>query len=160
MWCDVGIMQTLTPTQHKTFTWRTFTEWMGGKAASFSASGKPPIKISSPPEFRGEKDAWTPEDLFIGAIETCLMMTFNNIAEKRELEVDAYYSESIGLLEFSEGQYRFTRVVIRPTIVVAEDSDIEPTLTAIEDAHRRCFVANSLLTTVVIEPDVRLRHAA
>ena len=153
-------MQTVAPIQHKTFTWRTFSEWIGGKSGSFSAAGKPSIKISSPPEFHGDKDAWTPEDLFIGAIETCLLMTFNTIAEKRELEVDAYYSESTGLLEYSEGQYRFTRVVVRPTIVVADDSAIEPTLTAIQDAHRRCFVANSLLTTVVIEPDVRLRHAA
>ena len=154
---DLSVMQTIT---QKTFTWRTFTEWMGGKSAMFSAASKPSIKISSPPEFHGEKDAWTPEDLFIGAIETCLLMTFNTIAEKRELEIDAYYSESTGLLEYSEGQYRFTRVVIRPTIVVADDKAIEPTLIAIQDAHRRCFVANSLLTTVIVEPDVRLRHAA
>jgi len=153
-------MQTITPTQHKTYTWRTFTEWMGGKSATFSAAGKSSFKVSSPPEFQGDKNVWTPEDLFIGAIETCLMMTFATIAEKREIEVDAYYSESAGILEFTEGQYRFTRVVVRPTIVVADESGIEPALTAIQDAHRRCFVANSLLTTVVIEPDVRLRHAA
>jgi peroxiredoxin-like protein len=153
-------MQTITLPQHKTFTWRTFSEWMGGKAAKISAAAKPSIRITSPEEFHGEKNAWTPEDLFIGSIETCLLMTFAAIAEKRELEVDAYYSESAGLLEFTEGQYRFTHVVIHPTIVVADDAAIEPALKAIEDAHRRCSITNSLLTKVIVEPEVRLRHAA
>lgn len=157
---NVSRMQTVTPVQHKTFTFRTFTEWVGGRAGTFSAEGKPTFRVAAPPEFRGERNVWTPEDLFIGAIETCLLMTFASIALKQELDVDAYYSESTGTLEFSEGAYRFTRVTVKPTIIVADDAAIEPALNAIHRAHRECLVANSLLTTVVIEPDVRLRHAA
>jgi len=60
----------------------------------------------------------------------------------------------------SEGAYRFTKVVVKPTIVVAEEGAVEPVLEAINRAHRDCLVANSLLTTVIVEPDIRLRHAA
>src|SRR5215208_1563897 len=98
-------METLTPIQHKSFTYRTFSEWVGGKAATFSAAGKPTFRVASPPEFRGEKNVWTPEDLFVGAIETCLLMTFSAIAQKGDLRIDAYYSESTGQLDFVDGGY-------------------------------------------------------
>ena len=157
---NVGNMQTATPIEHKSFTYRTFTEWVGGKAATFSSEGKPTFRVASPPEFRGERNVWTPEDLFVGAIETCLLMTFSSIVIKQQLPIDAYYSESIGFLEFSEGTYRFTRVVVKPTIIVENEEAVGRARVAIERAHRDCLVANSLLTTVVVEPDIRLRHAA
>src|SRR6266571_2450211 len=90
---EVVIMQTTTTVQHKSFTYRTFTEWLGGKAATFAAVGKSAFRVASPPEFRGEKDVWTPEDLFVGAVETCFLITFAAIAQKQELPIDAYYSE-------------------------------------------------------------------
>jgi organic hydroperoxide reductase OsmC/OhrA len=152
-------METLT-VQHKTFTYRTFTEWVGGRAGTFSAIGKPTFRVASPPEFRGEKNVWTPEDLFVGAIETCLLMTFASIAQKRELPIDAYYSESAGTLEYTDGGYRFTKVVVRPTIVVVNQEAVEPTIEAIRRAHRDCLIANSVSAEVTVEPDVRLRHAA
>lgn len=153
-------METVTPIQQKSFTYRTFTEWLGARAATFSSVGKPTFRVSSPPEFRGERNVWTPEDLFVGAIETCLLMTFASIAQKRGLEIDAYYSESTGLLESVDGRYRFTRVTVKPTIIVASEEAIEPARLAIERAHRDCLVANSVHTTVIVEPDIRLRHAA
>ncbi len=87
-------------------------------------------------------------------------MTFSSIAQKQGLPIEAYYSEATGLLEFVEGGYRFTRVVVKPTIIVADQDAVEPALEAITRAHRGCLVANSLLTEVVVEPDIRLRHAA
>ena len=110
--------------------------------------------------FRGERNVWTPEDLFVAAIETCLLMTFISIVQKRGLEIDAYSSESTGLLESVDGRYRFTRVILRPTIIVPNQDTIDAAKSAIERAHRDCLVANSLLTTVIVEPDIRLRHAA
>lgn len=149
---DVVSMQTTTLIQRKAATYRTFTEWLGGKAATIGGEGKPTVLV--------DKGVWTPEDLFIAAIETCLLMSFATIVDKEALRVDAYYSESVGLLEFAEGRDQFTRVIVRPTIVVADDATIEPALKAIQQAQRNCLVANSLLTTVIVEPDIRLRHAA
>jgi organic hydroperoxide reductase OsmC/OhrA len=150
-------METTTPIRHKAFTYHTACEWLGGKAATFSSTGKPSFRVSSPPEFRGEENVWTPEDLFVGAIETCLLMTFSSIIQKRQLAVEAYESEATGLLEFVDTGYRFTRVELKPKIIVANQESIEPVLEAIRRAHRDCLVANSLLTEVIVEPDVRLR---
>jgi len=153
-------MQTAAPVHHKLFTFRTFTEWAGGRASTISADGKPTFRVASAPEFRGEPNVWTPEDLFIASIDTCLLITFAAIVQKQQIPVDAYYSESVGTLEFAEGAYRFTRVVVRPTIVLANEDATDAARGAIQRAHRECLVANSLLTTVIVEPEIRLRHAA
>jgi len=50
---------------------------VAGKAATFSAAGKPTFRVSSPPEFRGEKNVWT-------AIDTCLLMTFASIGRQTD----------------------------------------------------------------------------
>lgn len=157
---DLELMETITPVRHKSFTYRTFCEWAGGKAATFSSNGKPSFRVSSPPEFKGEENVWTPEDLLVGSVEICLLMTFTSIAQKRQIPVDAYYSEAEGLLEFVEGGYRFTRIVVKPTIIVANHDAIETALEAIGRAHHDCLVANSLLGEVVVEPDVRMRETA
>jgi organic hydroperoxide reductase OsmC/OhrA len=124
------------------------------------AAGKPAFRVASPPEFRGEKNVWTPEDLLVGAVETCLLMTFASIAQKRDLPIDAYYSESTGQLDFVGGGYRFTRIIVKPTIIVASEEAIEPTMEAIRRAHRECLVANSLVADVIVEPEICMRHAA
>jgi organic hydroperoxide reductase OsmC/OhrA len=139
----------------KSFTYHTTTEWAGGKAGMLGASGKPSFRVASPPEFRGEPNVWTPEDLLVAAVETCLLMTFTSIAQRRELPVEAYYSEASGLLEQVDGKYRFTRVVVKPTIIVKQVESTEAVLAAIRDAHRDCLIANSLSGEILVEPDIR-----
>ena len=146
--------------RHKSFTYRTSTEWTGGKAAHLTSFGKPSLRVASPPEFRGEPNVWTPEDLIVAAVETCLLMTFTSIAAKRNIDFEAYYSEAVGLLYFTNEHYRFTRIEVKPTIIVREERQIEDALKAIHDAHKDCLIANSLNGEVVIEPEVRTRDAA
>jgi OsmC-like protein. len=55
-----------------------------------------------------------------------------------------------------KGRYRFTRVVLRPTIVVADGAALNRTALALEDAHRACLIANSIRAEVVVEPDIQL----
>ena len=152
-------MNSATAVRHKSSTYRTACEWAGGKAATFSSNGKPSFRVASPPEFKGEENVWTPEDLFVGSIEICLLMTFASVIQKLQIPVEAYYSEAEGLLEFVEDSYRFTRVVVKPVIIVANADSIDSAIEAIQRAHKDCLVANSLLTEVVIEPDVRVREA-
>jgi organic hydroperoxide reductase OsmC/OhrA len=143
-----------TTVRSKSFTYRTTTEWAGAKAGILGASGKPSFRVASPPEFRGEPNVWTPEDLLVAAVETCLLMTFTSIAQRRELPVEAYYSEATGLLENVDGHYRFTRIVVTPTVIVANADSTEAVLAAIHDAHKDCLIANSLSAEVLVEPHV------
>ncbi len=144
---------TITP---KTFTYRTSTEWLGHRNAKLTAAEKPALAVSSPPEFKGEKGFWTPEDFLVAAVESCLLMTFAHHVERQQLPVEAYFSEAEGVLESSEDGFRFTRIVVRPTIIITDARATEKTLKAIESAHRGCLIANSLRAIVTVVPDVQL----
>jgi len=139
-------------TRYKSFTYKTSTSWTDGKAGLLASEGKPTMKISSPPEFRGESGNWTPEDMFVGAVEVCHMVTFLTFAAKKELPIVSYRSHANGVLEFVDNDYRFTRIVIFPTIVVAGSAAEADVHTTLREAHAHCLVTNSIASIVEINP--------
>ena len=140
--------------KHKSFTYRTQIRWIGGKAGKLYAEDKIPFRIASPPEFRGESGVWTPEDMFVAAAESCVMNTFIALAERRNLVIMDYHSSARGHLEFQDGSYRFTKIVIRPIISVNGREHQALTEELIERAHQKCLIANSMRTEVIVEPVV------
>lgn len=146
----------IAPTRTHTYTYRTTTEWLGRRNGRLAVSGKEPVVLSSPPEFRGEKGFLSPGELFIGAVESCFMLTFVPMIEKYHLPVEAYFSEASGVLELAAGDYRFTRIVIKPTIVINDATGAGKVLEIVEHARRDCLVANSIRTELTIEPDIVL----
>jgi organic hydroperoxide reductase OsmC/OhrA len=132
---------------------RTTAEWLGRRTARLGADRKPFVKIAEP---RREGDNWSPEDLIVGALETCLLMTFAEIASKEHLPVEAYASEAIGELASRDGVVQLTKVTIRPTVIIDDAKAVQRTLDALDTAHRQCLIANSIKAEVHIEPDVEL----
>jgi peroxiredoxin-like protein len=147
---------TTVATRPRTFTYRTTTEWLGRRNGRFHTPGKEAFIVSSPPEFRGEDGFYSPEELFVGAIEICLMLTFAALAEKHNLPVEAYYSEAEGTLERADGEMRFTRVLLKPTVIVSDAAAVAKTLQTLSLAHRECMIANSVRAEVKVEPEVLL----
>lgn len=141
----------------KSFTFRTGVEWTRGATGVLKAEGKPPLTVSAPPEFRGEPGIWTPEELFVASVEVCLMSMFLSFAAKKNLPLVAYRSHSNGVLESVDGEYRFTRVVIFPTITVAAAAEEAEVLTVLRDAERHCLVANSIASIVEVTPTIMVR---
>ncbi len=138
--------------RYKTFRYRTRIEWHGGRAGDLASEGKPVFRVASPPEFKGEAGVWTPEDLLVAAVNACSMTTFAAFWQRLGLPVLSYESEAEGVLEFTEGSYRFTRVTLRPKIVVSEPSALPQVEEALEDAHRSCIISNSLRASVILDP--------
>ena len=136
-----------------TLTHRTTTEWLGRRAARLGADGKPFVKITEP---RRDDDNWSPEDLIVGALETCLLMTFADIAAKEHLPVEAYASEAIGEVSARDGVVQLTKVTIKPTVIIDDPKAAQRTLDALESAHQRCLIANSIKAEVAIQPDIEL----
>jgi organic hydroperoxide reductase OsmC/OhrA len=136
----------------RTFTYKTSTSWTEGKSGTLSSEGKPVLKISSPPEFRGEPGMWTPEDMFVGAVEVCHMATFLSFAAKKQIPIISYRSHANGVLEYVDGDYRFTRIVIFPTIVVAGSTSQNDVHATLREAQRHCLVTNSIASIVEVNP--------
>jgi peroxiredoxin-like protein len=142
--------------RHKAFTYRTSTSWTGGSSGVLSADGKPTLKISNPPEFRGESGVWTPEDMFVASVEVCHMATFLSFAAKKEVTIISYKSHANGVLEFAEGDYKFTRIVIFPTIVVSSQVAEQEVHALLKEAQKHCLVANSIASIVEVSPTIML----
>jgi organic hydroperoxide reductase OsmC/OhrA len=143
-------------TEHKSFRYRTGVSRVAGRSAILSSRGKPPLLISSPPEFGGGRGLWSPEELFVASIEVCLMLTFVGIAEKRGLRFASYESTAEGLLELELQSYRFTRVSVAPVITLDDEPSFAAAREIIERAHRTCLVANSVRCEVIVDPSFQV----
>ena len=138
----------------KSFTYRTDSVWSGGQASTLSAEGKPVLQVSTPPEFHGTRGVWTPEEMFVGAVELCHMNTFLAFATKRHMQVLSYESHANGVLEEIDGDFRFTRIVIFPTIVVRNPVNVTDVHVLLRDAEKHCLLANSIASIVEINPTI------
>jgi organic hydroperoxide reductase OsmC/OhrA len=58
------------------------------------------------------------------------------------------------MVEDADGGGRFAQAVLRPVATLAPDSDAALATTLHEEAHRLCFIANSVNFPVSIEPVV------
>lgn len=150
---DMETMEQPKP-RHKTFTYKTSLEWAGNRAGMLSSEGKPSFRVSSPPEFKGEAGVWSPEDLFVASVEICHMSTFLAFALRKQLPLLSYQSNALGTLEFIDGNYRFSRIVITPTITVAAGASEGDVYVLMREAHRHCLVANSITAIVEVNPTI------
>ncbi len=141
----------------KVFHYDVQVRWSSEKRGVLTAKDKPPLEVASPPEFKGHPGIWTPEDLLVSAVVSCTMTTFLSLAARKEIVLDSYECDATGTLEMVEGKFRFSRVVLRPRIVVGREEDRDRALEVFHQAEASCLVASSLLTKVEGEPEIRVR---
>ncbi len=96
-----------------------------------------------------------PEEALVAALSSCHMLVFLGIAAKRKFVVDEYTDMAVGVLEKNlDGKIAMTRVTLRPKVTFSGDR--QPTFDQLEtmhhQAHKNCFIANSVRTEVTCEP--------
>src|SRR5450759_1888362 len=102
----------------KEFSFPVVVEWLGDTRVATRINGKKEIETSSPPEFRG-KDAtiWSPEDFFVGAVASCLAITFSGIAERRGLPLHGLEVSGDGVVGMRDDRrFGFTRMRFRVAV--------------------------------------------
>ena len=145
-----------TKRSYKSFSYENNVTWKAARRGMVRAASKPDLEVSSPPEFKGEAGIWTPEDLFVGALNTCILMTFVAFATQKGLDFASYDCRAEGRLEFVEGKYRFTEVKLYPQVVVKSPADVERATSILEIAHANCFISNSISSAVALAPEIRV----
>lgn len=144
-----------------THYYQTTVEWMGDRWGYLGSSQELPVlEVASPPEFNGREHVWTPEHLFVASVNACFMATFVAIAEMSKLDVTGFTSTAVGKLEKTAGfGYRISEVVLKPQVVLRSDRDIERASRLLVKAERNCFISNSILSQVRLEPDIKVEGA-
>jgi len=144
----------------ETHTYTTAVEWTREKRAALSSQGMPTIEVATPANFPGGHEGiWSPEHLYTAAAEICLLTTFLSFAERAKLAFLSYKSEADGIMEKVEKSLLMSRIHIKPTIVVANETDRDEALKLIERAERYCLISNSMKSEVTIEPVVVVKGA-
>lgn len=117
------------------------------------ALGSPATSVVPPPY--SSPAGVDPEGAFTAALSACHMLWFLDHAARAGFVVTSYVDEAEGTLgRLERGKFAMTRVVLRPRIVFSGDEQPSPEeLHRLhEAAHADCFIANSVITDVVVEP--------
>ncbi len=119
-----------------------------------TAEGKPMIGGSSDPAFRGDASRWNPEEMLVASLSSCHQLWYLHLCADAGLVVTAYRDHASGTMrtEAAVGMGSFTEVVLRPEVTFAGVVDEGLARELHEEAHKRCFIANSVNFPVRCEP--------
>jgi organic hydroperoxide reductase OsmC/OhrA len=120
----------------------------------------PEMDFSAPPDAHGHPGVLTPEDAFVAAVNTCVMMMFIWSAERFKLDLVSYEcrAEGMKLIELDRTE-TFTDVKLNPRIVLRSDvagqeGILRRVRRALESAVKYSLVANSIRSKLVVEPHI------
>jgi organic hydroperoxide reductase OsmC/OhrA len=144
----------------RTEIYETSVTWKGGHLGLVRLGNGPEMHFSAPPGHHGEAGVLTPEDAFVAAVNTCVMLMFIWAVERFRLDLVSYDCRAAGtkLIELDRTEI-FSRVVLRPRIVVrrgdAESPDVEQRVRrALASAQKYSLVANSVKSDLTMEPEI------
>lgn len=132
-------------------------EWTGDRGTGTSAyraydrtnvvraTGKPDLPGSADRHFFGDADRWNPEELVVAALSQCHLLSYLHVAVRSGVVVTAYTDTATGSLEVDpDGGGRLTEVDLHPVVTLADESQRSLADSLHEEAHRLCFIANSV----------------
>ena len=130
------------------------------RSVTIEIDGKPTLAASSDKPFRGDPDRWNPEDLLLAALSECHLLSYLHACVQAGVVVVDYRDEASGLMvEDGRGGGRFTEVVLRPHVTVADATMTDAATAAHAQANEWCFIANSVNFPVRHEPSVGIAAA-
>jgi organic hydroperoxide reductase OsmC/OhrA len=132
-----------------------------GRKYRLKIDGKPDLIGSADPIFRGDANAYNPEDLFVAALSSCHLLSYLALCARSKINVVAYEDDASGtLLIRPDGGGKFESVTLRPTVTIAPGGDEKRALELHETAHDLCFIAASVSVPIRQEPQIKIAQAA
>lgn len=118
-----------------------------GRDHVVSAEGKHEISGSSDRVFRGDADRWNPEEMLLGALSQCHLLSYLHVAASHNIVVVAYSDDATGVMEQThDGGGHFVSATLRPVVTISssDPADIEKAQQLHAIASRKCFIAASV----------------
>jgi organic hydroperoxide reductase OsmC/OhrA len=140
-------------------TYHTTVSWQGEHRGRLVCGNGPEMDFSAPPDAHGHAGVLTPEDAFVAAANTCVMMMFLWACERFKIPLLSYecYAEGTKVIELDRTEL-FTQIVLRPKIRV-QSGDETRVQRALQAAQKYSLVANSVKSKIIIEPEIRIECA-
>lgn len=139
----------------KQYQFKVQLHWTGKKQGVLSADNATgTIEVATPPEFGGEGTLWSPEHLFLSAINSCFMTTFLAFAEKMRLPVEDFECPVIGQLRLIDGKFGFFAIDLFPKVHIANEGLRDMVVLALEKTHKYCIITNSVSAPVYYHSEI------
>ena len=154
--------EAINATTSRTAVYNTTVSWKGEHWGHIVMGNGPEMDFSAPPDAHGHAGVLTPEDAFVAAVNTCVMMMFIWAAERFKLDLVSYECRAEGtkLIELDRTEI-FTQLRMQPLIRIraseADRAGVEKrTLRALQSAQKYSLVANSIKSEVILEPEIEI----
>lgn len=146
----------------RTAVYNTTVSWKGEHWGHIVLGNGPEMDFSAPPDAQGHPGVLTPEDAFVAAANTCIMMMFIWAAERFKLNLLSFECRAEGtkLIELDRTE-TFTHLRFWPVIRIAAGDEswavVESrTRRALQSAQKYSLVANSVKSEIIIEPKITI----
>lgn len=146
----------------QTATYHTTVNWKGEHWGHIVLGNGPEMDFSAPPDAQGHAGVFTPEDAFVAAANTCIMMMFIWAVKRFKLKLLSYdcRAEGTKLIELDRTEL-FTHLRFWPVIQIAAGGE-QPAIVeartrrALQSAQKYSLVANSVKSEIIIEPQIEI----
>ncbi len=146
----------------RTAVYNTTVSWKEEHWGHIVLGNGPEMDFSAPPDAQGHEGVLTPEDAFVAAANTCIMMMFIWAAERFKLKLLSYECRAEGtkLIELDRTEI-FTHLRFQPVIRVSAGGENSAAVErriqkALQSAQKYSLVANSVKSEIIIEPEVEV----
>ena len=146
----------------KTAIYNTTVNWKGEHWGHIVMGNGPEMDFSAPPDSQGHAGVLTPEDAFVAAANSCIMMMFIWASERFKLNLISYdcRAEGTKLIELDRTEI-FTHLRFWPNIRIGAGDEqpeavYQRTLRALQSAQKYSLVANSVKSQIIIEPKIEV----
>lgn len=146
----------------RTAIYHTTVTWKGEHWGYIVMGNGPEMDFSAPPDAEGHPGVFTPEDAYVAAANTCIMMMFIWATERFKLNLISYECRAEGtkLIELDRTEI-FTHLCFWPVIRIAANGQdaaaVEArTRRALKSAQKYSLVTNSVKSEIVVEPTIEI----
>ena len=146
----------------RTAVYNTTVSWKGEHWGHILMGNGPEMDFSAPPDAQGHPGVLTPEDAFVAAANTCIMMMFIWATERFKLKLLSYECrvEGTKLIELDRTEI-FTHLRFWPVIRIAAGDESPKVVEgrarrALQSAQKYSLVANSVKSEIIIEPTITI----
>jgi organic hydroperoxide reductase OsmC/OhrA len=143
-----------------TATYHTLVRWTGEHRGHLVLGNGPEMEFSAPPDSRGHADVLTPEDAFVAAVNTCIMLMFIWACERFKLNLLGYECRAEGTKRIALDRTEcFTHLRLAPVIRIASGNEDVKSIEArarraLRAAEKYSLVANSVKSEISIQPQL------
>ena len=128
-----------------------------GRNHRIIGKGKPELQATADVAFRGEAGKYNPEDLLTAAASSCHMLSYLALCAREHISVVAYEDDATGVMEEDgRGGGKFTQIVLRPTVTIADAAHRDRAEALHERAHELCYIASSINCEIVLGITIKI----